>query len=181
MRMFYVITKLIVFPGAYIRGFWEQLTCRILKLMVEPGGYIRLDEACGHVEHSLAKKQFAAYLIATGPGFMNFNIGFFLFMWGFMNLRFMGITVYDSIPLFIIYVISMYLGVSFLCCLFPLTEDVLNYWSIAYTKNENRRILGSIFGFLPMAVTRLGAFLEKNGIIFILWVAFLIWQLGFKL
>ncbi len=247
--------KFLVFPGAYLRGFWEQLTCRILKIPVERVGYLHPDEACGHAEHSFAKTQFAAYLMATGPGFMNFNIGLFTFLYGFLNIRYMGITVYDSIPVFIISVICIYLGVSALCCAFPLTEDVLNYKSIAYPeydgegkKNivgkiirvisyiviafsfvllvlavladnfpeklggksgpfavigicalaaglwlcflgetvENRRkgakrIIGGFFGYIPINIAHIGAVLESKGIIFILWIVFLVWQLGFGL
>ena len=61
MRTLYIITRILTFPGAYLRGFWEQLTCRILGLPVEVPGYLRIDEACSHVEHSLAKKGFASY------------------------------------------------------------------------------------------------------------------------
>lgn len=187
MRMLYFITKIICLPGAYIRCFWEHLTCRILRLMVEPVGYIRMDEACGHTEHSLPSTQFAAYLISTGPGFMNFNMGLAFFFFGYLNIKDMGITPWDSVPLFILYVASMYLGVSMLCCLFPLTEDILNYWSIAYgpySKEKGgakkfRDGIGKTLGFPIALVTRLGAFLEKNCIIFFLWVAFLIWRFAF--
>lgn len=183
MRILYVITKFILFPGAYLRGFWEHLTCRILKLMVEPGGYLRPDEACGHVEHSLAKSQFAAYLISTGPGFMNFNMGMFFFLFGFVNIKTLGITFYDGAVLYIVYVIAMYIGISMLNCLFPLTEDILNFWEIAYGKSEDKSIIrkaadgvGKVLGFPFALITRAGAFLEKNCIIFILWVAFIVWQ-----
>ena len=182
MRIFYIITKIICFPGAYMRGFWEQLTCRILRLQVEPTGYMRMDEACGHVEHSLSKTQFSAYLMATGPGFMNFNIGFPLFLFGYVNLKYMGITPWDSIPLFIVYIISMYVGVSMLCCCFPLTEDIINYLSFRQTTlNKNafqvaRDNFFLVLGFPFTAVTRVGAFLESTGILFILWVAFIVWS-----
>ena len=184
MRLLYIITKLIVFPGAYLRGFWEQLTCRLLKLMVEPGGYIRLDEACGHVEHSLAEKQFAAYLMATGPGFMNFNMGMAFFLFGYINMFTLGVTRFDSIPLYICSLVALYIGVSLLCCLFPLTEDILRFWDIAYggyakKKRVAGRALdgvGKVLGFPFAAITRLGAFLEKNCVIFILWAAFLVWR-----
>ena len=56
MRTVYIITRIITFFGAYLRGFWEHLTCKILALPVEVPGYLRLDEACSHVEHSLAKR-----------------------------------------------------------------------------------------------------------------------------
>lgn len=255
MKTIYTILKLIVFPGAYLRGFWEQLTCRILKIPVESQGYIRPDESCGHVEHSFAKSRFAAYLVATGPGFMNFCIGLFTFLYGFMNIRYMGITVYDSVPVFIISIICIYLGVSALCCLFPLTEDILNYKTFAYPEYEgednqkaktagkiiriisyiflavsfvlfvlavfsdklqlyggqasplvvlgitslvislwiafigdtvaNKRkkaktVIGGFFGYIPITIAQVGAFLEEKGFIFIFWIVFLVYQLVFK-
>lgn len=29
MTKLYIIGKILTFPGAYIKGFWEQLTCQI--------------------------------------------------------------------------------------------------------------------------------------------------------
>ena len=152
MTKLYIIGKILTFPGAYIKGFWEQLTCRILGLPVEVPGYLRIDEACGHVEHAFAKKGFASYLMATGPGFMNFITG---------------------VPLFILYVLMLYVGVSLLCNVFPLTEDILNFWYIAY-EEKNMNIVGRIIFAIPAIITRAGAFLEKYSITVILWIAWLV-------
>ena len=173
MTKLYIIGKMLTFPGAYIRGFWEQLTCRILGLPVEVPGYLRIDEACGHVEHALAKKGFAAYLMATGPGFMNFMAGVPLFLAGFLNLRYMGITPYDSVPLFILYALMLYVGVSLLCNIFPLTEDILNFWYIAY-EEKRMNIVGRVLFAIPSLITRAGAFLEKYSITVLLWIIWLV-------
>ncbi len=167
MTKLYIFGKILTFPGAYIRGFWEQLTCRILGLAVEVPGYLRIDEACGHVEHTLAKKGFASYLMATGPGFMNFMTGVPLTLAGLLNLRYMGITPFDSIPLFILYVLMFYVGISMLCNLFPLTEDILNFWYIAF-EEKKMNIVGRIIFAIPALITRVGAFLEKYSITVIL-------------
>lgn len=189
MKLLYIIVKFIVFPGSYMRGFWEHLTCRILSLPVEPVGYVRLDEASGHVEHSLPKTQFASYLMAVGPGFMNFNMGLIFFLYGFINTYYMGATVYDSAVLYVIYIICMYIGASMLNCVFPLTEDILNYWSIAYGgaadyrrngAEKTRDLVGKILGFPIALIARVGAFLEKNCVIFILWIAFAVWMIFFR-
>lgn len=171
MRMLYIIGKFITFPGAYLRAFWEQLTCRLLKLPVEEKKYLSADETCGHVEHSLAKKGFASYLMATGPGFMNMITGWPLFFMGYINLKVMGITPYDSIPLFILYILSTYVGISLLCCQFPMVEDILNFWETAY-KEKKINIFGRIFAFIPALVTRIGAKLEEYSIPVIFWIAF---------
>ena len=173
MTKLYIIGKILTFPGAYIKGFWGQLTCRTLGLPVEVPGHLRIDEACGHVEHAFAKKGFASYLMATGPGFMNFITGVPLFIAGFLNLRYMGITPYDSVPLFILYVLMLYVGVSLLCNVFPLTEDILNFWYIAY-EEKNMNIVGRIIFAIPAIITRAGAFLEKYSITVILWIAWLV-------
>ena len=183
MKILYIISKFLTFPGAYIRCFWEHLICKCIGLPVEPTGYLRADEACGHVEHSLAKKPFGAYVLATLPGFINFNMGMSFFLLGYLNLKFMGITPYDSVPLFILYIVSLYLGVSMLCCVFPLYEDILNYWGMAYGKSKVKfkgigrffQIIFRIFAFIPTVITMIGALFEKWCINFILWAAFIIY------
>ncbi len=169
----YIFSKILTFPGAYIRGFWEQLTCKILGLGVEVPGYLRIDEACGHVEHQLAKKGFAAYLIATGPGFMNLMTGFPIFFAGFLNLRYMGITPKDSVPLFILYLLMLYVGVSLLCNIFPLVEDAMNLNDLLYRQKKGN-IIGRILAAIPAFITNIGAYVEKYSISFIAWIVFLI-------
>ncbi len=166
MRILYIITRILTFPGAYLRGFWEQLTCRILALPVEVPGYLRMDEACSHVEHTLAKKGFSSYLVATGAGFMNFMTGLPIFLAGFMNLRYMGITHHDDLGFFIFYIIITYIGFSMLCNIFPLVEDAMNLWEVAY-KQKKMKIIGRIFFAIPSALAYAGAFLEKYCVTFI--------------
>lgn len=173
MTALYIASKILTFPGAYIKGFWEQLTCKLLGLPVEVPGYLRIDEACGHVEHALPKKGFAAYLIATGPAFMNFNIGFWIFLAGFLNLRFMGITPNDSLGLFIMYVVMTYVGISMLCNVFPLVEDAMNLYELLY-KQKKGNVVGRIFAFIPAVITYAGAYLEKYCITVILWIVFML-------
>ncbi len=168
MTKLYIALKILTFPGAYIRGFWEQLTCKILGLAVEVPGYLRIDEACGHVEHAMAKKGFASYLIATGPGFMNFMTGVPLFLAGFLNLKYMGITAADSLGYFIFYVLLLYAGISMLCNLFPLVEDAMNLFDVVYAKKKSG-IIARILMFIPSAVTYAGAYLEKYCATVILW------------
>ena len=173
MTKLYILSKVLTFPGAYLRGFWEHLTCKLLGLPVEIPGYLRIDEACGHVEHALAKKGFAAYLIATGPGFMNFMTGFSLFFAGFLNIRYMGIRPSDSIGLFVLYLLMMYVGVSLLCNLFPLVEDAVNLNDLLYRQKKGN-IIGRILAVIPSFITLIGAYAEKYAITFILWVVFMV-------
>ncbi len=173
MTALYIASKILTFPGAYLRGFWEQLTCRILGLPVEAPGYLRIDEACGHVEHGLTEKGFASYLMATGPGFMNLITGFPMFLAGFINLRYMGITPSDSIGLFVFYILLTYVGISLLCNVFPLVEDAMNLNDVAFSQKKMNAV-GRIFAFIPSKITYLGAYLEKYAITLILWIVFMV-------
>lgn len=173
MTALYIASKILTFPGAYLRGFWEQLTCKILGLPVEVPGYLRIDEACGHVEHAMAKKGFAAYLMATGSGFMNLMTGVPLFLAGFLNIKYMGITPYDSVGLFVFYVLMMYVGISMLCNLFPLVEDALNLNDLLYRQKKGN-VIGRIFAAIPAFITYIGAFLEKYCITLVLWIVFMV-------
>lgn len=173
MTALYIASKILTFPGAYIKGFWEQLTCKILGLPVEVPGYLRLDEACGHVEHSLATKGGAAYLMATGPAFMNFSAGLWIFLAGFVNLRYMGITHYDSIELFAAYVLMTYVGVSMLCNVFPLVEDAMNLHDLLYRQKKGN-FLGRILAYIPTMIAYAGAYAEKYCITTLLWIIVLV-------
>ena len=173
MTALYIASKILTFPGAYIKCFWEHLTCKILGLPVEAPGYLRLDEACGHVEHALASKGGAAYLMATGPAFMNFNAGLWIFLAGFVNLRYMGITYYDSMGLFVSYILMTYVGVSMLCNVFPLVEDAMNLQDLLYRQKKGN-FLGRILAYIPTVIAYAGAFAEKYCITTLLWIIVLV-------
>ncbi len=173
MRLIYVIFKFLLFPGTFIRGAWEHLTCKILHLSVESEGYLRPDEACGHVEHALATTPWSAWIMATGPGFMMFNAGMAFLYAGVCNIFYLGLTPYDSLPKFILYVIMIYLGVSFLCSLFPLTEDIMNYFDLAFHGKKGPSLIIKILSFPLALITRIGAFCERNCINFLLAAGFI--------
>ena len=169
MTALYIASKIITFPGAYIKGFWEHLTCKLLGVPVETSAYLRLDEACGHALHGFAQKGWPAYLIATGPAFMNFNIGLWIFLAGFMNLKFLGLTPVDSVGLFIFYIFMTYLGISMLCNVFPLVEDAMNLYELLY-KQKKGNAVGRILAFIPSVIAYAGAYLEKYCITLALWI-----------
>lgn len=173
MTALYIASKILTFPGAYIKGFWEHLTCKILGLPVEIPGYLRIDEACGHVEHTLAVKGFSAYLMATGPAFMNFNAGIWIFFAGYTSLDYMGITPYDSVGLFVFYILMTYVGVSMLCNVFPLVEDAMNLYDLLYLQKKGNAI-GRILAYIPTVITYAGAFAEKYCITLLFWIIVLV-------
>ncbi len=172
MRVLYVIGKYITFPGAFIRAFWEHLTCLLLSLPVEHKGYLRANEMCGHIEHLLPKKAAAAYFAATAPGVMCLIAGLPLTVFGFINLRILGVAPADSVWLFILYILILYTGISIMCCLHPQFEVAQNLWDITLAKlssKEAKSKVGGIFMFLPALCTYIGAILERFSVPVVIW------------
>lgn len=183
-----MITKFILFPGAYLRGFFEQMTCKILHLETETTGYLRADESIGHVEHTLATTTASSWFMATLPGFFTFNMGITFFALGLMNIFYLGITPYDSIPLFIVYCVAIYFGASLLDSAFPMTDDIICFWGYAYRRREHKNIFTRILSIIlkvllfPFAlITRIGAFCEKYCINFLLLAAIVVLHIIFVL
>lgn len=175
MRILYFITKILTFPGAYLRAFWEHVTCRILKLPVEREGYLHLDETCVHVEHGIASGKFAAFLIETGPGFMNFITGLPLFLCGLIQVRALGVRYADVEWLFFVYIAALYVGASLLCSLFPMVEDALNAHFLIY-QAPGKNPIGMLFAAIPHFIALVGSYLEKYCVPFLLIAGWLIYS-----
>ncbi len=176
MRIIYVIGKYITFPGAFLRAFWEHLTCLLLGSPVENTGYLRADEMCGHIEHYLPQKTAAAFVQAIAPGIMGMLTGFPIFAFGFANLRFMGCTFNDSAVLFILCIAAIYVGISIMCSLHPSYEVALNLWEIVVEKIKSKSAKSKIIGVLLLFPSRwayLGAILEKFSVPVVVWAVFL--------
>lgn len=170
MTIIYIIGKLLTFPGAYLKGFWEQLACRGGKCLIESDGYLRLDEACGHVEHSLPTGKFKAVFIAFAPGTMNFLFGIPMAVGGLAPLLLLKVSFADSPVMFIINLLLAYIGVSMLCNLFPLVEDSLNCRELIYGK-DGANILWKILLFIPCVINTAGAYIERYALNVLAWAA----------
>lgn len=176
MRIIYVIGKYITFPGAFLRAFWEHLTCLLIGIPVESTGYLRADEMCGHIEHFLPRKTAAAYIQATAPGVMGLLTGLSMLLLGFANIRFMGVSFADSAVLFILYIAMIYVGASIMCCLHPQYEVALNLWDITLSKlrsGKAKSVIGGVFMFLPAFFAYVGAVLERFSVPVVVWAAVL--------
>lgn len=160
MTVLYIISKFLTFPGAYLHAFLEHVACRSCKCLIESDGYLRFDEACGHVEHTLPDSKGKAAYIALMPGTLGFIGGVLMTAAGLVPLTTLGITAKDSLPMFIIYILLSYVGLSSLCNLFPLVEDALNSWEMIYGKN-GANIFVKIILFIPSVINVAGAFAEK--------------------
>ena len=173
MTLLYVILKFLTFPGTYVKGFWEHLTCKILGLPVESSAYLTTNELCGHVDHSLPKKPSEAFLLAIGPSVMNLFIGASVLSAGYKLIFDMGISYYESRTAFVLGVFLIYIGISFLCNIFPMVEDAMNLYDILYAQKKGNAV-GRIFAFVPTALVYAGAYLERYCVISILWIVLVV-------
>lgn len=130
MTVFYLISKYATIFGTTVKGLWEHIVCGMLKIFVEDGRYLEPTELCGHVEHELTENKAKAFLMCFIPSAVNAILAVFLGGAGFMGLFVLGVQAKQ--PIFWVYVVLLYLGISFFCNIFPLVEDAMNNWSRLY-------------------------------------------------
>jgi len=160
----YVISKLLTAPAALLKAFWEHCLLKLMKEPVEGTAYLRRNELCGHTEHRLLSGVGRNALFCLIPGLLNFIFALPLLAVSAVNLFWLGIGVRDIqtglvTPLFFMYVLFFYIGVSLWCNLFPLYEDAVNF------SHEAANAAGLKKALLPLAASiRAGAFLERYGL-----------------
>ncbi len=151
MGLINYIVKLITFPGAFLKGFLEQLACRMFGVPVEFSKYFQKNELCGHVEHMLAPKK-GSFGICFLPHIISLFCGIVFSIPAALNIVYLGkVNVFG--------VIFLYFGISCLLNCFPLIEDAVNMWDNIF-KNKDTKSVAKIGLAAPAAVMYLGAFLE---------------------
>ncbi len=165
MTGLYVLIKYLTFPGALIRGFWQQVVCRISKVPVEDNRYLRRDEMCSHIEHEFMPKARGAFALCFVPAFMNAIGALCLALipaFVVMYLQLGGLTFK------ILGAISYWFAFSLYVNSYPLIEDAIHMKAKIYKEGN---ILQKIFytpGFICLYV---GAYLERYCITFLIAVA----------
>lgn len=156
MRIIYITVKLLTLPGAMLHAFFEHMSCRMCKILVDDARTIRSDEMLSHIEHELVKRRGASFDVCFIP---------FLF-----NL-FFGITILSSASVAVLYLGSyknallwflLYMGIAVLTNLFPQMEDVLMLKENIY--NSKTHIAVKIIAAPFYAVLYIGAQLERFGL-----------------
>ena len=157
----YLIGKLLTFPGAYLKGFFEHLCGRVFGIPVESGKYIRMTDGCGHVEHDTINGKARNFFYCLLPGVFTSIIGTPLLLAGYSGLFSLKITFGSTTSMmFIIYCILFYFGFSLCANVYPLMDDALAMWHTIYRKG-GANIFVKIILFLPCVNIVVGAFLEK--------------------
>lgn len=156
MVTLYWIIKYITFPGTLLKGFLEQLFCRIFGVPVEYSEYMQRNDLCGHTEHVLAPDHgsfgicFFPHLIMLVLGLITaFPASFYLFYLGDLNVA---------------AAILLYISISFLTNCNPLYEDALNMWSRLYGKDSTAKKVTKVFAAIPAVIMVGFSWLEQYGL-----------------
>ena len=165
MMKLYVIIKSLLFPGAYLRCFWEQIACRLCKIPVEDNRYLRDDELTTHIEHEFAPTAGKAFAVCYIPHFFTCLAGIFL---SIIPLTALFSLEVDNIVITILCVLIWWFAVSALCNCFPSIEDTINLREKLYKKGNIIQKIILTPGYLFLLA---GAYAERYFISFILTAA----------
>lgn len=164
MGLIYYILKFITWPGALLKAFMEQLTCRVYEIPVEYAKYMQKNELCGHVEHMLADHK-GSFGICFLPHIISLVCGFIFTLSSSINIIYLGKSNLFSW-------IFIYLGISCLTNCFPLLEDAIHMWDNLYGKNSDAKLISKILLAPSAVIMYAGAYIEKYGVTFITSLAF---------
>ena len=161
MTLLYEITRLLTFPGAFVRCFWEQIICRICGIPVEDNRYLRADELSSHVDHELAPTARSAFALCFVPAFFN-AIGAFAL--AVLPLVYLFIYETTNTVLAIVCAVSYWLACSLFINSYSLIEDAKNMLDKVYGQGN---ILQKVFYAPAAAILYVGAYLEAYNVTFI--------------
>ena len=157
----YFIGKVLTFPGAYIKAFFEHLIARAFSIPVEDTKYLRFTDGCGHVEHDAIGSKAKIFFYCLLPGLFTAIIGTPMLYMGFAGLFFFKVPADSSTMLmFIVYCILFYLGFSLCANQYPLMEDASGLWHALHGKG-GANLFVKIVLFIPTVLIIAGAFLER--------------------
>lgn len=161
MTLFYELIRILTFPGAFARCFWEQTVCRICGIPVEDNRYLRADELSGHVDHELAPTASSAFALCFVPAFFN-AIG--AFMLSVIPLVYLFIYETNNTVLALVCAVSYWLACSLYINSYSLIEDARNMLDKVYGQgNIIQKVL-----YAPAAVILyVGSYLEAYNVTFI--------------
>ena len=165
MRIVYIITKIIAYPGAFLNGFFEHLACRILKIEVTEANYLSPDWHCGHVKHEEVNSAGKAFLFTLLPYLAQRALGWIFFAASFAPLLLFGLRSNRESSFFFLYIVALFFGLSMLCNAFPQWEHARRQWQLFYGKDAKQ---AGGFARVVLAPCNAwfvaGAWLERHGI-----------------
>lgn len=164
MRIVYIIVKILTLPGAMLHAFFEHMSCRASKILVDDARTVQMNEMLGHIDHELIKRKGASFDICFIPFFLNLMLGFLTLTYGATSIYYLG-RLTDVFAW-----ICLYLGISMWTNLFPQIEDVMMLKENFFVSNDKK--LSKILVAPFYAIFFVGSRIEKWGITLITSVAF---------
>ena len=177
MKTIYVISKFFTFPGSFTKGFLEHVVCRILGVDIYAADrYVSRNELSGHVAILPPKGYVKSFFVCFLPGLFSFLIGAGGYFCSLFTLGLLGVGFNDAfsgakLPLFFVYCFFLWFGGSFMCNLFPYSEDTLHMWKTLYSPQSKANAFAKAFLFIPALIIYIGTFLEKFGLTLIINIA----------
>jgi len=144
MNSIYLLTKILGYPGAFMKGFWEHLACNALGLRVTDRHYMAASEFCGHAAHTPAMTPAKAFLLSLLPYTAQRILGWIFLGLSAPPLLLFGMRTQEDNPLLLLEYVALYLGLCLLCNSFPQWEDAKRHWRLFYggpTPEEEQAML----------------------------------------
>lgn len=164
MRIVYIIVKFLTLPGAMLHAFFEHMSCRASKIIVDDARVVQANEMLGHIDHDLIKRKGPSFDICFIPFFLNLMLGLLTLSYGATSIYYFG--RFSDVFAWI----CLYLGISLLTNLFPQIEDVMMLKENFFV-NNNKKISKILVAPL-YAIFFVGSRIEKWGLTLITSVAF---------
>ena len=87
MSIIYIIVKTLTLPGAMLHSFFEHMSCRASKVLVDDARAIQFNEMLGHIDHELIKRKGPSFDVCFIPFFFNLVLGFLTLTIYILKLR----------------------------------------------------------------------------------------------
>ena len=160
MRVLNIIAKILTFPAAFLKGFWEQRLCKMMGTIVENKKIFQWNEMAGHIEHEPFNTAGKSFWFCFISGFMVFLTGLIFAVPGVLGCLFLDLPMSVSR----LWCITMLGGAaSFMSNIFPSIEDALMMWEKFKTMKTGAKII-----LAPAAaIMYVGAYAETWGITFV--------------
>lgn len=158
MRVINVIVKILTFSGAFLKGFWEQLFCKIMGAPVENKKIFQWNEMAGHIEHEPFPTAAKSFWFCFLSGLMVFLAGAILALPGLVSLYLGSAGMMKVFGL-----ICLANAAIMFTNIFPSIEDALMMWEKFKTMKTGAKII-----LAPAAaIMYVGAYAETWGITFL--------------
>ncbi len=182
MDKIYLITRYLTYPAVFVRKAVEFLLCAILN--IEPAQAteeMNYDELTGHTPHgeflypikaAVYNILVFAFQLAGAAGFLGAGITALIRL----DVSLINPVSLQIDPMFLVYILFMYLGICFASNLFPSANSVENFWGLCIAQAG---IISRIIFIIPAVIFRVGIFLENFGITVVLSVVLpIIFKIG---